>query len=361
MGHIKSAALLVMLISIVLTTGCSSPFSENNIIEEIAPVVFWYMDEGREGKLKISTMAPPLIKEKKYLLTREVHLLNEGTKLFNLAYYRELKPGQLRMLLINERLAKKGILSLLNTVATDPDVSQRLYLVIVDGNFDTYIKKQLVKQPNLDYFLYRMLRHYEENNQGEITVVNLHQFMKTFYSPFSYPILPVFKVDKENFTYKGTALFHHDKLIATVKNTDDQFIQLMNNNHYLKYLPIPTSSVTLGHVRSNVHMKLNPNYSSLLIKVNLKSRIEEYGGNKNILDHDELASLNKEIESYLDKQSMDFFKKMQNWNVDPLQIGTLSLNPWEKPLSEKQWSHYWKRMKINVDYHLHPEPLTNVK
>jgi spore germination protein len=275
-------------------------------------------------------------------------------------YYRELKTGQLRMLLINEELAKKGIIPLINTMLADSEISPRLYLAIVKGNFEDYLKNQMDKQKRLDYFLYRMFKHYEKNNQGEMTVVNLHQFMKKLYSPFSDPILPVFKVSRENFTYEGIAFFSHDKLIATIKNMDDQIIQLIDNKYHIKNFPIPALSVTMGHVRSKARMEWNREHSAISIKVDLTGRIEEYGKEKSLLNEDELATLNKEIESYLEKQTTALLKKMQQWKVDPLEIGTLSLTPFTKPISEKEWLRYWEQMKINVDYRLHIQPLMHV-
>lgn len=166
MTHIKRVVLLMIIINIVFLSGCSSFFVENNTVEEIAPVIFWSIQEGESGKLKISTLLPPLINEKKSMLTLQVNLLKQGRKDFNLVYYRELKLGQLRMLFISEELAKKGILPLIDTLLTDPDISQRLYLVVIKGNFDDYIRNQVDKQENLDYFLYRMLKHYETKIKG---------------------------------------------------------------------------------------------------------------------------------------------------------------------------------------------------
>ncbi|MFY0546085.1 Ger(x)C family spore germination C-terminal domain-containing protein [Brevibacillus sp. H7] len=360
MGHAKRAALWAMLISIVLTSGCS-PFVENNTIEDIAPVIFWSVSEGRDGKLKISTVVPPLVNEKKRLLTMQVDLLKQGGKEFNLIYYRELKNGQTRMLLIHEGLARKGVMTLINTLLTDPDISQRLYLVIVKGNFEEYIQNQLNKHANFDYYLYRMLKHYEKYRQGEMTIVNLHQFMKTLYTPLADPILPVFKVSKNSFSYEGTAFFSHDKLIGSVKEMDDQIIQLVDNDHYLKVLAIPELAVTIGHVRSNARMKFSRDFSSISLQVDLDGRIEEYRGDKKILDEDELADLNKEIKTYLERRTTELLKKMQEWKVDPLQTGTLTLTPFGKPLTKEEWLRYWEKMKFTVDYRIYVEPLTNVK
>ncbi|NHM33254.1 Ger(x)C family spore germination protein [Neobacillus terrae] len=359
MKHLKPVLLIVILSSNIFFTGCS-PFVDNNEIEEIAPVTFWSINPGAGGKLEISTLGPPLVKEHKRLLSLKVDLLKQGGKDFNLKYYRELKSGQLRMVLINEELAKKGIMPIINTLLTDPDISQRLYLVIVKGNFDEYIKNQVKSQPNLDYFLYRMLRHYEKKKQGEMSIINLHQFKKLLYSPFSDPILPVFKAQQTNFIYHGTAIFKDDYLKGIAHGVDDQIFQLVNNDYYLKFLPIPKYSVVLGNIRSKVHKKMNENDSKLSIRIDVNGRIEEYRGAKDIQNSIELEKFNKEIETYLEKQTLDLFKNLQQLQADPFKIGTLTLGPISKPMSEKEWLKHWKTLKVNVDYNIKIHPLTSV-
>ncbi|WP_078429610.1 Ger(x)C family spore germination protein [Alkalihalobacterium alkalinitrilicum] len=353
--HLK---ILHMLCCCVLLAGCS-PFIENNTIEEIAPVIFWSISQGQNDKIKINTVVPPMIQEKKQLLSMEVDLLKEGEKEFNLIYYRELKSGQLRMVLINEELARQGINSLINTFLTDPDIHQRLYLAIVKGDFEKYIENQIDKQENLDYFLYQMFKHYEE--QGNMSIVNLHQFKNKLYSPVADPFLPVFKTTETDFIYEGTAFFSKDKLIASIKHMDEQIFQLIGHKYYLKNLTIPGLSVSLGQVRAHVKTELSQDLSTLSVIVNLNGRIEEYRGDKNILEPDNLEALNHEIELYLAEQTKGLLDNMQKWQVDPLEIGTLSLHPLKKPLSEQEWKESWDKMKITVGYDIYLEPLMNTK
>ncbi|WP_407272715.1 Ger(x)C family spore germination protein [Radiobacillus sp. PE A8.2] len=354
---IKKSFLAIL--SLVLMVGCT-PFIENNEVEDIAPVIFWSISETDEGKLEISTLVPPLVKEKKRLLTLDVDLVEQGGKEFNLLYYRELKTGQLRMLLINEELARKGVKPILESMLPDPDISQRLFLLVFKGSFKDYIENQLNQQENLDLFLYNMLRHYEEYNQGEMSIINLHQFMKTLNSSYSFPILPIFKADKDSLVYEGTAFFDEDKLITSIEKMDEQLFQLINNDHYLKLFAIPDLAVTLGHVRSNVKINFNKNKSLISLKINLNGRIEEYRGEKNILDDTGFYAFNQEVESYLEKQTTELLKEMQELKVDPIQIGAHTLKPFSKPLSEKEWLNYWEKANIEVDYNLTIEPLTNV-
>lgn len=142
---------------------------------------------------------------------------------------------------------------------------------------------------------------------------------------------------------------------------DDQVYQLIGNDHYLKFLPLPELSIVVGHIRSEVKMKLNQKYTSLSVKVNLTGRIEEYRGEKNVLNQKELLKINQDIETYLEKQTIDLLKKMQEWEVDPLKIGTKTLTPFSKPLSDKEWLDKWSKMDIKVEYQLLLEPLSNLK
>lgn len=360
MRCMKQSLLSFLLCSLLFTTGCS-PFTENNLVEEIAPVIFWYVQDTGDGNLQITTLVPPLVKEKKRMFTVKVSMLKQGGKDFNLAYYRELKTGQLRMVLIDEKLAKKGVLTLFNTMLMDPDISQRLYVVIIKGNFNDYINDQLEKQEDLDYFIYRLFKHYEKYNQGEMSIVNLHQFIKQYYQSLSYPIMPVFEADKDNFMYSGTAFFDHDKLKSTVTDMQEQIFQIMDNDHFLKLLPLPPLSVTLGRVRSNVNIKINPDKTAAKVNVYLNTRIEEYKGNKNVFAQKDLNTLTEKIESYMEKKTTALLKTMQQKKVDPLQIGYETVTPFSKQINNKMWIEKWKNMNIKVIYHVKLEPLSNTR
>lgn len=352
----KSFILFICMITYImlLLTGCS-PFVEKHFIEEIAPVLFWSIEEVDEEQLKVSTLVPPLIKEKKELLVQDVHLLKENTIKFNANYYRQLKSGQLRMLFLHENVAKQGLNPIINTILRDSDISQRLFLVVVKGNFNNYFNEQLNKQEDLDFYLYNMLKHYE--NQGKITIVNLHQFKKRLYSHYSDPILPVFYADANRFTYEGTALFQNDKLVEHLQNIEEQMYQLIGNYHFLDVLPIPSLSVSLGNVRTVVHTNFNRDLSELSITIRLVGRIDEYKGE---LNSEKIVNLNDEIKAYLENKTLSLLNKMQNLRVDPLEIGARTLTPFSASSEKEEWLNKWANMSITVTYDLHIESKTNL-
>ncbi|ADO56646.1 Ger(x)C family spore germination C-terminal domain-containing protein [Paenibacillus polymyxa] len=351
-----SLIILTLLLSLPLMTSCAS-LTENNTIEEIAPVTFLSLSEGSEGKIKISTLAPPLTHDSKKLVTKEVHMLEEGRKYLSLNYFREYKLGQLRMLFISESLARKGIASIVTSLLLDPETTQRLYLVVVDGNFDEYIMTNTEKQKDLEYFLYRMFKHYENKQQGTMTVINLHRFLQKYHNPLSDPVLPVFEATPDDFKYEGTGLFQKDKMAGKLSLRQDHIFQLLDNVNYIKLLPLPEFSILLGQVRSKVDLHWNRGDSIYAVNVNLYARLVEYQGDRYLGDTNNLMELQSEIENFLKERTTELLQKMQKWDVDPLSMGYVALHPFSKPISGEEWQKTKRSLNYQVKVHLTLNPL----
>ncbi|WP_409295618.1 Ger(x)C family spore germination C-terminal domain-containing protein [Peribacillus sp. SCS-26] len=351
-------SFMLLVSSMCLLTGCS-PFANDNTVEEIAPVTFLSVEAGGEKeKLKVSTLVPPVMKEDKQFFSTNVTLLDQGRRSFNLKYYREIKFGQLRMLFIDEKVARNGIVSLMDTLLIDPEVSPRLFLVVFKGNFEAFIKNRTKQQKDLDYYLYRMFKHYEKGQQGEITVTNIHEFMEKVYSPYSDPYIPVFKVNKENFNYEGTGFFENGKLKGGTDKNQDQFFQLLNNDHFLKNMVITPLDVSLGEVRSRVMTHVNLNDHTVSFKIHYTGRIDEYRGTKDLDRQASIYELVDELERYMEEGTVSLLKKMQDLKVDPLEIGGQTMSPASKPMSEEDWKKFWESAKIKVDCYFELEPLS---
>jgi len=99
----------------------------------------------------------------------------------------------------------------------------------------------------------------------------------------------------------------------------------------------------------------------LTLYVGLNGRIEEYQGDKKIQSEEQLEDVIDEMEIYLEEQTSDLLIRMQRLKVDPLEVGTHSLKPFSKEITEEQWLKYWRNMKINVDYDIKIQPLIYVE
>lgn len=351
------ATLWAMAGILFATPGCSS--RDYNIIEEIAPIILWTIDQGQDGMLEISLLVPPLGKEEKKMITLHTDLLKEGKKEFNRSYHRELKTGQKRVLFISEEFARQGMQPIIDTILADPKLSMRLYLAVYRGDLQGYLQKKIKKDPLIDYYIYRNFKHYESRSPGEMTVVNLHQFMKNFYSPLADPVLPVFQADQNNLTYEGTGLFRTDKLVSVLSRTEEQMFQLQYKNHRLQDLSLPELSVNVSDVHAKSDWKVDRKQTRVTINTEIRCRIEEYHGKKDLLDPAQLDELNRNIGAYMDKQTVSLFKKMQELKVDPLNMGSYASGAFQSRIERKDWQKEWPQMKVEVHYKTFMEPLTN--
>ncbi|PTX64704.1 spore germination protein [Melghirimyces profundicolus] len=345
----------LLIVSMVISlTGCSWGV-KSNIIEEISPTILKYIDREPDGQLKVSTLIPPLRKEKKRVITEKARLEKEARNEISQKYYRELKSGQLRMLFLSKRLARTDILPILNTWMLDPEISHRLYLAVVEGDFVSFLHHQLQVQELIDFNLYQMFSHYEQ--QGEINVTNLHRFMEAYFSPYADSMVPLFTLKDNELTYKGTALFREGKMVGEITSLDDILFQMLSHkNWFQKTLPLPEQGIILGSLYTESKVTAPPS-GDVKIQVGLKGKVDEYQGKRNLNQSKEVKQLTRELESVLEQKITRIMHQLQQWRVDPLRVGERTLGPLSQPYSEKSWKAAWPDKRIDVKVRLQLESL----
>ncbi len=341
---------LIAVCLLMLPTGCAFWSVSSNLIEEISPIILLYFDQGSGGQLQESTIIPPLRKEKNRVITAEATLVKDGRTQLNDKYFREMKGGQLRTVIISKKVAQSDILPILNTLLLDPVISDRLTLAVMEGNFNDYVKKQIEEQQEpVDFFLYKMFAHYEK--QGGITVTNLHDFMEAYYSPYSAPKVPLFRVKGDEFNYAGTAIFKKEKMIGEITSLDDMLFQMLSQKaKFYKTFPLPEQEIALGSL--GLKRKIWIRSGEVHIQLGLKGRVEEYRGGRNLNRPEEVEQLTRQLESYLGRKVTRLVEKLQQWGVDPLEVGERTLGPFSQPYSGEEWSKAWPVMRVHTDVQL---------
>jgi spore germination protein len=356
----KRSNSLIFVTMLLMLSGCGSWSVKNNIIEEISPTILLYVGRGADKHLEQATLIPPLVEEKKRVITANVRLMKEGRIQLNQKYYREMKSGQLRMLFISKSLAREDILPIVNTMMIDPEISDRLYLIVVEGDFLAYLNKQVVKQQEMiEFYLYKMLAHYEQ--QGEITVTNLHRFMEAYFSPYADPKIPLFTTNGTDLIYKGTALFHDGKMVGEITTLDDPLFQILNRpTRFQKLLSLPEQRVTLGSLHTETKVTVQPT-GDVKIYIEGTGRVEEYQGERDLNQPEAAQQLTRELEAVLEQKAALLVKKLQQLRIDPLRIGERTLGPFSQPYTEETWKAAWPTMRVHVDVHLQLESLGLLK
>lgn len=347
----------MLLLLFLITSGCSSFAVKSNMVEEISPVIMLYLDQNKDDQMQISTIVPPLKKEKKSILTTHTALIKEGRFRLDHKYYREMKSGQLRMLFVSETLARKGILGVISTMLLDPEISGRVYLAVVDGDMVGYLNNHLQhKEEQIDFYLYKMLDHYEK--QSELTISNLHQFMEGLYDPYADPVIPLFSFSNAEFAYRGTALFQNDRMTGAIKSPDDIYFQMLyRKNSQHKAIPLPEMDTTLGEVYSARSISFLDSYRETQIDIQLRGRVEEYQGNRDLSDPAEAVSWTRTLERHVQSKLERIIRRIQSLSVDPIAMGEHTLGFMHRPLSGEQWKQRWPHVRINVRVHLNLEQM----
>jgi spore germination protein len=352
---------VMLLLLCLMMSGCSSFAVKSNTVEEISPIIFLYLDQTEDGQLQLSTIIPPVKKEKKTIVTTDAAILKEGKYRLDHKYYREMKDGQLRIVFISETLARKGIMDVINTLLLDPEISDRVYLAVADGDMIGYLNNQLLhNQEQIDFYLYKMLSHYEK--QRELTVSNLHQFMESWYDPYADPVIPLFKVSKTELEYEGTALFQDDRMTGAIRPPDDVYFQMLyRQNSKRKAIPLPDMDTTLGEVYAARRVRFSDSYRAVQIDVRIRGRVEEYPGNRDLSDPAEAAAWTRTLESHIESDMERFIRRIQALSVDPLLLGEHTLGLMRRPLSGEQWKQRWPHVQIHVRVNVNLEHMGMLK
>jgi len=157
----KVVRALFALGSALILTGCSWLSPATNVVEEISPTILMYLSQSGDSELECTIVVPAVKNEKKQVLTVRGRSMKETRLKLNFIHNREFKSGQMRMLFLSEDLARGGVIRHLNTLLLDQEITDRLYLAVVRGDFAGFLREQIRLQKNYDRILYKRFRHYE--------------------------------------------------------------------------------------------------------------------------------------------------------------------------------------------------------
>lgn len=352
---------LWMVLGLLVAGGCSY-VDRSNTIEEISPVVLLYLEEGEEdGSLKMSTIIPPLRKEKKSLVTTTSNTITAGSYLHNLKYHRETKGGQIRIIFFAEDLAKRGLFPLLDTLQHDPEISSRVFLAVVKGDMIGYLTNQLFRgQEQLDLYLYKMFAHYEK--QGQLTTSNLHEFLSRLYNPYADPILPYYTVQNHELHYAGTALFCEDRIVGVTSLPDDVFFQMLRKKGSVqKMVSLPEENVVLGSIKTWRKVKVDDSLRKVRIEVTLKGRLEEIPSRQRMTNLQEWRELEGKLEQKIEEKLKRAVHQAQSLAVDPFGLGLYTVTWTKRTLTDEQWKQRWPELDVDIHVSLKLENTGMVK
>jgi spore germination protein len=349
----------ILFIFIFLLTACA----EQRIIDDLALInaVGYDLTDNETNPLKLTITFPIITKDGKYdrkTIMVEGKTSKEAREKVRFKTNYKLESGQVRVSLFGKGLAKEGLLPNLHSLVRDPSIGTRLKLALAEDEASDVLMLQIKNEGQNATYLEQFLT--KLNRENFRTNYNIYQFLRDYYDDGIDPILPVFKVEKNNITYNGIGLFHEDKLIEILKPSEASYLFLfreeMKKGVFVEQIDVgdeEQASIMLNYELKNHHIEVpstpnKPKEASIYIE--LIGDVVEYTGKENVSDPKIQRRIETIITKKINMEGKKLIKKLQKLKVDPLGINryvrnNMNYNEWK---ALDQYKSY-QDMNINIE------------
>lgn len=356
--------ILVILpaLAALLTTGCA----EQQILDETGLATIFTADLLENGMIRGTILIPvinPDAQEKIQIASAVGRTIRSVRDQINLQLDKRLLSGQLRVTLYSDKLAKQGIIGIVDTLYRDPSIASRMYLGVYEGETNQLLTYPFKEEGNIGMYLYRLIEQNVE--QEKIPSATLHEFLRAYFSQGSDPYLPYFVKKGDEIMLKGIALFYRDKLKGVASPQEAFFIKLIRDlfeaGSYETSIPrrllgLPEKKNGGGHenrvdivldtISSESKIKLvGTRPPKFEIKIKFQTRILEMSDPIDIANQKTMTTIQQEVEKEMVASMQKLMKKLQKLTVDPIGFGEIYLanQPGARKLSHEELHKLFKQ------------------
>lgn len=237
--------------------------------------------------------------------------------------------GQSRMTLFGETYARKGIKIVTDTMLRHPVISSRMHLGVADR--DALEILNITENKRDPYFLSDMI----ENNirGGNLPMTNLQVTFFNLYGEGRDVFLPYFTVERGEVKIDGLALFKGDQFKTKITIREAFLLKMLLGNSKNGSIMIPVKGPNpersdyflMNSIRSKSRLKvvsIGPP-ASVSIQLKVDASVRDVPDWMDLTSEDQLASLEKTMEDYFEKEIQNFVSLCKSNTVDPVGFGDL--------------------------------------
>lgn len=268
--------------------------------------------------------------------------------------------GHLRIIVISEDYARKGLSNLNDYFRRNPEVRRLAWMVVSKGKAFELINAspELERVPAL--YLLAMMDHAVE--MGKYPNEFVGKFWSKLTSKGQDPYLPYVSIKrKENVDIAGLAIFKDDKLVSVTKPLEIAFfmgITGFKGGGYTAFTPYPDSSHTIMFRANNRSSKIKVQRVNgrphAEVWVQIEGNIEEKSDEHTFyLDNSKLKLLENEISKRLEDGYSELIKKTQKAGTDIFGFGEYfrarESDYWNREIKTKQnWRKMYKELTVKL-------------
>ncbi|NOU69099.1 Ger(x)C family spore germination protein [Paenibacillus sp. LMG 31461] len=271
--------------------------------------------------------------------------------------------GHLRVIVISEAVAKKGIENENDFFRRQPQVRRTVWMVVSKGNAADIIKAnpQLERVPTL--YLLATLEHSRE--RGTLPNIFLGVFLSANSAKGQAGMLPYLELKKEsNIELAGMAYFKNDKMVGVTTALQIghyMAIKQINPGGYSVLQKMPGSKTLVifksTHRKSRITTTIKNGNVHTIIKCQIEGDLTEKSNKKVFITKENLKKLEEKIQ---EDANVGFGKLIQQTQKDGSDIFGFgeyvrATQPayWNKEIkTEESWQNQYKEMSFDVTVHV---------
>ncbi|MFS0863623.1 Ger(x)C family spore germination protein [Fredinandcohnia sp. 179-A 10B2 NHS] len=324
---------------------------EKEIIDDINVVTAVGFDDAKGEKIKGTAVIPVFNADKSIdnaTFTDESVLAKEIINVLQKKSADPLATGGIRVVLYQDKLARKGILKFVDALQRDASVGSNMYLAIVEGETQEVLNTTLGNRGTGEY-LATIMEHNTERR--DVPRSDLHTFLFRHHATGMDPYLPLMKLLKDKMEITGLGMFQDGRLVYQIDEPDMFFFKAMVENYgagsYTLNLKATGEYASVKRIltKRDVRVEKVGATPEVNIYIQFEGILSEFTGRRtNPAIIDEII---KELEKEIVTKSEKMLKDFQDRGIDPVGIGYMARNS-NRDFDNVKWEGDYPKIDMKV-------------
>lgn len=362
-GKVARAALaLLVLVTAVMSSGCW----DQRPIEEQAIIIVLGVDINQQNPNLIDvTLGYPLYAESRRAFAKFVTVsaptFGKAIELWQAGSQLRYAGGKIRLLLVGEEMAKRGLPGFLNYVQL-ARTDDNAIMAVVRGRAEDFLHAELPETERTGTYTTQLIETAKQLGMGFHSEV--YDVMTFYAAPGIDPVMPVLELSagKDVVTVVGTALFT-DLLVAGELTSDETLLlaALMGSSQYILFSPnlgvtgqleSPQPEISLIKPRTRFLPKLEGGHLTVEIEISISYVVRNYYSVTDMTKPDPTEEMTRAFDSNLTIAFQRVLAKLQAARADPLGIGKKLRIKNNQAYDDNSFRDLWEHASVDVQLDL---------
>lgn len=359
----KFTILVLVVVFMAVLGGCA----EQKVLEDLSLTTLIGYDTGDEEGLTTTAVIRqinPEFESNVETMSASARTSKGTREEISLKASKKVAVGQLRVVVFGEELAKAGLGQSLYTLLMNPEISNGIYLSVVEGEAKPLLEYQYENITDISQHVFNLIGHNIEREKSMSST--LHEVGRDYYSPTRQIVLPIIKREENLIKITGIAFFRSERMVGKLPGKDMFYVKMIRDGFERgtfelildgeKFESVSTGdtpdelAIAMDAIKTKKKIKLidqtTPEYD---LNINISVRLTEVDISINTGDKKTLELLEKEINEKMESELSRIIQFTQELNSDIFGFGEhFESRARGSNLTYEELDEMYPNMKVNV-------------